>query len=143
MHFRVRKEIAASLELLLREDFSTPYPSAAVELLGRAFPLWQAHLNGAAIIRHLVSLTGLIVNNAPQTPTSPFASVQKSLTPAIMIGARQAITCIASSNSGLVISTLSFDLLHAKTDGERSGCLKLIGMFFGKVRHNHWTYSTA
>ncbi len=118
----------------MSEDYTTPYPAASIEILGRAFPLWEAYLNGAGVIRRLVGLTGLVVSNLPQTPALPLPSSQHALTPAIMLAARQAITALASSNAGLVISTLSFDLIQAKTDGERSGCLKLIGMFFGKVR---------
>ena len=117
---RICKDVAESLDILLREDLRGPFPMIAVELLGKGFHTWEPHINGSATLRYLVSLTGLI-------------SANSTLTSSIMIAARQSIINIASTNPALVISTLSFDLAHSKTSLERAGSLKLMGMFFGKV----------
>jgi hypothetical protein len=98
---------------------------AAIELMGRGFSTWEPHVNSSQVLRTLVLLTGLVTVTGSSSPIH--------LHSAAMLVARQAIIHISAVNPGLVISTLSFDLLHSKNASERSGCLKLMAMFFGKV----------
>ncbi|KAH6566901.1 hypothetical protein BASA50_002582 [Batrachochytrium salamandrivorans] len=66
-----------------------------------------------------------------------------ALTPALMLMARQAIVNIASVNAGLFISTLTFDLVHARHAAERGGGLRLLGMFITKKPTILYPYLTS
>ena len=66
-------------------------------------------------------------------PPPPTAVKQQQLTPTLIMLARQAIVQIASVNTPLFVSTLTFDLMHSRVVGERAGWLKLLGMFIAKV----------
>ncbi|KAJ3276102.1 hypothetical protein HDV01_006272 [Terramyces sp. JEL0728] len=121
---RVTKDVSTSLELIIRDPGKNPYRLLAIEIIGSGFKSWEPHLNGSSVIRCLVQLTGLTgQQNVQGAPL---------ITPPSMIMARQALLSIANYNTGLFISTLTFDLLHAKDIWERVGGLKLLGLFIAK-----------
>ncbi|KAL5036344.1 hypothetical protein BDV3_005042 [Batrachochytrium dendrobatidis] len=168
LNIHVCKEVAESLDMIIREDLRGSHRLTAMELIGRAFAIWEPHINGASVLRYLVSQTGLVAipssiqattpsggpmsitvipagfsqsggSAVPSPGTSLSPSLQvfgqsqpPSITPAIMLMARQAIVNIASINAGLFISTLTFDLVHARLASERTSGLKLLGMFITK-----------
>jgi hypothetical protein len=74
------------------------------------------------MLRLLTNLTGLSTV-APNVITRP---------PVMMIS-RQTLLSIATSNSGLFISTLLFDVQHSKQLNERVSSLKLLGHLIVKV----------
>ncbi|KAJ3258071.1 hypothetical protein HK103_004064 [Boothiomyces macroporosus] len=114
---RMTKDVATSLELIIRDPGKNPYRLLAIEIIGTGFKSWEPHLNGSS----LTGLTGQ--QNVQGAPL---------ITPPSMIMARQALLSIANYNTGLFISTLTFDLLHAKDIWERVGGLKLLGLFIAK-----------
>ncbi|KAJ3322647.1 hypothetical protein HDV06_002861 [Boothiomyces sp. JEL0866] len=121
---RITKDVATSLEAIIRDPGKNPYRLLAIEIIGSGFQSWEPHLNGSSVIRCLVQLTGLTgQQNVQGAPL---------ITPPSMIMARQALLSIANYNTGLFISTLTFDLLHAKDIWERVGGLKLLGLFIAK-----------
>ncbi|KAJ2998744.1 hypothetical protein HDV02_004091 [Globomyces sp. JEL0801] len=129
---RLCKDVSTSLEAIIKDPLKNAYRLLAIEILGNGFPAWEPHLNGSGVIRCLVHLTGLSgqqsVNGGPM------------LNPANMMMARQALLAIAGCNPALFVSTLTFDLLHAKDVWDRVGCLKLLGLFISKkplMLYNH------
>ncbi|KAJ3141085.1 WD repeat-containing protein 7 [Geranomyces variabilis] len=143
LNIRICKDVAESLDQLLREDNSRNlYRVPAIELLGSGFPLWEPHINGTAVLRTLIAFSGLATPPAALTTTngSGASSQQQNVpppiaaaaSPAVMIVSRQAIVQIASCNPALFISTLTMDLMHSKSASERAGSLKLLGMFIAK-----------
>ncbi|KAJ3270411.1 hypothetical protein HK104_004935 [Borealophlyctis nickersoniae] len=141
------KDVAESLDFLLKENLPAAYRIAAIELMGRGFSSWEPHINSSAILRQLISATGLgtptpappSAGSSPSTPpnhgtqTTQQQQQQPSvLTPAMIVMARQAIVQIASVNTSLFVGTVTFDLMHSRSAGERASGLKLLGMFIAK-----------
>ncbi|KAJ3043809.1 hypothetical protein HDV00_004217 [Rhizophlyctis rosea] len=73
---------------------------------------------------------GEIPSGAGGATASP--AKQQQLTPTLIMLARQAIVQIATINTALFVSTLTFDLVHSRSAAERAGWLKLLGMFIAK-----------
>ena len=104
--------------------------------MGVGFPVWEPHINAANVLRKLIFLTGLVAGAPPIIAGNSETQSQINSTtirPAMMIAARRSIDIITDHNPGLVISTINFDLIHSKSQAERSGCLKLMTGFFSKV----------
>ncbi|KAJ3204663.1 hypothetical protein HDU82_005688, partial [Entophlyctis luteolus] len=146
---RLCKDVAESLDILLKEDIRSPQRLIAVELVGRGFKTWEPHLNSSQVVRSLILTTGLqspstgstananamspafsISGRAP--PTSSMGDVPSQ---ALVMVSRQAVVQIASINPALFISTVTFDFVHSKNISERIGGLKLLGMFIAKKPH--------
>lgn len=151
------KHVAEALQLALKEDSKGPYPTASTEILGRGFSVWAPHINGSSILKSLIHLTG-ITTVAPVISSqsgSPFArarvgsnqsttsvgggtlSVSSNATDGgnslLVATARHAVIQIAIKNSALFATTITFELQHNKSVGERTVLLKLLGMFVSKV----------
>ncbi|ORX37934.1 hypothetical protein BD324DRAFT_623874 [Kockovaella imperatae] len=103
----VLKATAESIFLYL-EDFSCPHIGLAIELASRAFTTWQTYIDPMELLRVLFYLS---------THTPPPAAVSAQ--------ARLAVLHIASVNPGLFMSTLSMDILDAKTTEGRTSIMKL------------------
>ena len=171
---RVCRDVAESLDTILKEESRNLYRLIAIELIGKGFSVWEPHVNGTSILRTLVTFTGLVNSAAGASHTqanagaSGGASVQATsesvsspgisstvaatvaasgvsthhpiqpvialvtLTPALMVMARQALMNIATSHPALFISTLTFDLVHTKNTSDRGGELKLLGLFISR-----------
>ncbi|KAI9204248.1 uncharacterized protein BJ171DRAFT_506741 [Polychytrium aggregatum] len=205
---RICKDVAESLDIALRDDQKShiAYRIAAVEIIGHGFTTWEPHINGSAVLRGIIALTGLGIAPAPspvssgavqstlvvpggsivrsgsskslsastslkttlaggnssstnipspsgpssqpqpqpqqqqqqsqpqaQLQSQPQSQPQPQAPPTpLMVIARQAIIQIASANTPLFISTVTFDLVHSKSIEERSAGLKLLGMFIAR-----------
>ncbi|KAJ3216157.1 hypothetical protein HDU67_009884 [Dinochytrium kinnereticum] len=125
LSIRLCKDVAESLFILLNEDGITLQRMCAIELLARGFSVWEPHLNTASVVRSVISLTGL---SGPPVSQSKDSALGVALTQI----ARQAIVQIASLNTPLFLSTITFDFSHSKVVSERIGGLKLLGMFISK-----------
>lgn len=113
------------------------YSSAAVEILGRGFVVWEPYLNGAMILRNIIQLTGL-TGSLTKESTPDRAGVAATNLPSSLIAiARQAVVLLATCNGGLFASTISNDLIHSRNISERVVCLKLLGLFISKVYSNN------
>jgi hypothetical protein len=140
------------LDILLKEDSKGPYKMIAIELLARGFPTWEPFINSSAVIRTIISSTGLAslgasanqmntstpskTENAPNASPQPASHSTQNTpppNPALILVARQAIVILATANPTLFISTITFDITHSKSPAERIGGLKLLGMFLNKV----------
>ncbi|KND01153.1 uncharacterized protein SPPG_04244 [Spizellomyces punctatus DAOM BR117] len=130
LNMRACKDVAESLDLLIREELRSVYRVAAVELLGSGFAIWEPHINGTSLLRTLINFSGLTTST--QSASGGAGSPTASPNPALIMVARQALVQIATINSALFISTLTFDLMHSKSATERAGSLKLLGMFIAK-----------
>ncbi|KAI8609659.1 hypothetical protein BC830DRAFT_1149503 [Chytriomyces sp. MP71] len=131
---RLCKDVAESLDILLKEDIRGPYRMLAVELLGRGFKTWEPHVNASNVLRAIISTTGLQSPSTPNTPSRDAGGSQSGISPssALVMVSRQAVVQIASINPGLFITTVTFDFVHSKNVSERVGGLKLLGMFIAK-----------
>jgi hypothetical protein len=88
-----------------------------MELLSQGFETWETYINAAEVLRTL------FIYAADTQPVMALVSR----------GARAAIFKISIANMPLVISTLTFDTMNAKTLEDRLRCLKIIGSFIRKV----------
>jgi hypothetical protein len=124
----VRKSTALSLTILLsdaeieesRHELSTASMArtlSSMELLSQGFETWETYINAAEVLRTL------FIYAADTQPVMALVSR----------GARAAIFKISIANMPLVISTLTFDTMNAKTLEDRLRCLKIIGSFIRKV----------
>lgn len=120
---RTTKDVSLSLECIVKDPAKYPYRLLAIELIGMGFKGWESHLNGQDTVRYLLQLTGLAGQHG------------HALTIPNMMMSRQALLDIARSNTGLFVSTLTYDLLHAKDSWECVGALKLLGLFVSKVKN--------
>ncbi|KAI8979974.1 hypothetical protein BDB01DRAFT_837012 [Pilobolus umbonatus] len=132
---RVRKSTALSLTILLSdadldESRHTAQPDgeqtlstgamartlSSMELLSQGFHVWETYINAAEVLRTLFMYA---------TETQPMMAL-------VSRGAKTAIFQISIANMPLVISTLTFDTMNAKSFDDRLRCLKIIGSFIRK-----------
>ncbi|KAF7727899.1 hypothetical protein EC973_006898 [Apophysomyces ossiformis] len=122
----VRRSTALSLTLLLSDSDldepgeSVPVPSiartlASMELLSQGFSIWESYINAAEVLRTLFVY-----------------AVDPQYNALVNRGAKIAVFEIAESNILLVMGTLTYDTMHAKSIEERIRCLKIIGHFIRK-----------
>jgi hypothetical protein len=93
---------------------------SCVDVLGRGFSTWEAHLNGPQILRQLQSYANFLPVESEPMPV-PLQSAS-----------RQAILRIATANTPLFVQFLSLDLMHAKSVEERRCTLKMLDVFINK-----------
>ncbi|KAI8852658.1 hypothetical protein BC829DRAFT_414372 [Chytridium lagenaria] len=103
LQIRLCKDVAESLFVLLNEDGIT-----LQRISKRDFTDWAFNPHGG------ITGKGRSLGHRPYTDS------------------RQAIVQIASLNTPLFLSTITFDFSHAKASSERIGGLKLLGMFISK-----------
>ncbi|CAO3613085.1 unnamed protein product [Mucor hiemalis] len=132
---RVRKSTALSLTILLSDaeldDSRNPNNSdgepalstgsmartlSSMELLSQGFQTWETYINAAEVLRTLFTYA---------TDSHPYMAL-------VSRGAKTAIFQISVANMPLVISTLTFDTINAKSMDTRVRCLKIIGSFIRK-----------
>jgi hypothetical protein len=124
LSMNVCSHVCLSLERIIKDTSKNPYRLLSIELIGFGFKTWEPHLNGPSVIRLLVNLTGL---KGQQPSGIPY------LSPPNMLMARQSLMQIATVNTGLFVSTISFDLVHSKEVLEKVAGLKLLGLFITRV----------
>ncbi|KAG1156532.1 hypothetical protein G6F37_007520 [Rhizopus arrhizus] len=89
---------------------------SSMELLSQGFKTWETHIDAAEVLRTLFMYA------ADSRPT--MAHISRA--------AKVAIFQISIANMPLVISTLTFDTIQAKSLDVRLRCLKIIGIFIKK-----------
>jgi hypothetical protein len=114
--------VSNSITLYLHTDDS-PYRHLAIDLCSSGFQIWQHYVDAMEILRSLFRLATL---KPPST-----ASAQGSSSLAAQ--ARHATLQIASSNTPLFMTTLSFDILNASSPAQRNATMKLVA-FMAKRR---------
>lgn len=134
-----KRQVAESLVMLLTDQSGFTKRLAAIELIGRAFPTWEAYLNGGAVLRALLSYA---VTSSSSNGSAPAAvkSVKGRLgedaanggTATLSLMAKQSLMHIAVANTALFFNTLAFDVSHSRDISERTGCLKLFEYFINK-----------
>lgn len=104
---RTLKSTAESISVYL-SNATSPHLALAIELASKGFSTWQTYLDPMDLLRLLFHLS---------THTPPSASLSAQ--------SRLAVLHVASSNPALFMSTLSMDILDAKTVEGRTSIMKL------------------
>lgn len=108
------KALSESVALYLHEP-NCDHISLAVELCSKGFTTWQSYVDPSDLLRRLFHLA---TNKEPPSMSSHSST-------SIAAQARLAILLVASSNPPLFMSTLSMDILDAKSAESRSSIMKL------------------
>lgn len=101
------KHVAQSIALYLH-DPSCTHVDLAIELCSKGFSTWQTYVDPMDLLRRLF-----------------FLSTQKDQGPDIAAQARVAVLHAATTNAPLFMSTLSMDIMDAKTAENRTSIMKL------------------
>jgi WD repeat-containing protein 7 len=109
------KDVSNSITCYLH-DANSPYRLLAVDLCSSGFQIWQHYIDAMEILRSLFQL-----------------AMQKTLPTALAARARTATLQIASSNTPLFMTTLSYDILNANSPAQRNATMKLVA-FMAKRR---------
>lgn len=113
-------DISKSIALYLHDEKSL-YRVLAVDLCSRGFHVWQHYIDAREILRSLFTLA--------TTSRKDFISLQN-----IGAQARLAVLQIASSHTGLFMTTLGLDILHAPTLEDRKSVMQIVAYLIRKVR---------
>lgn len=105
------KDAAASIELYLNDPKYT-HVGLAIELCSKGFTTWQTYLDPMDLLRRLFFLATHKDSGLPNAAS-------------IAAQARLAVLNVASSNAPLFMSTLSQDIMDAKTVDGRTAIMKL------------------
>ena len=113
-------DISKSIALYLHDEKSL-YRVLAVDLCSRGFHVWQHYIDAREILRSLFTLA--------TTSRKDFINLQN-----IGAQARLAVLQIASSHTGLFMTTLGLDILHAPTLEDRKSVMQIVAYLIRKVR---------
>lgn len=105
------KDVAASIELSLADEWHPAHQAVAIELCCRAFVIWQHYFDAMEVVRTLFSLA---------TNKDSTASQENRIL------ARQATMQIAADNTPLFMTTLSLDILHARSPAHCSATMRCV-----------------
>lgn len=118
------KDLSSSISLYLSETASTPeathHQAVAIELCCRGFVIWQHYLDAMDVVRSLFSLATY------KEPADNVNSAAESDTPVNRLLARQATLQIAVDNTPLFMTTLSLDILHARSPAHCSATMRRV-----------------
>lgn len=117
------KSIAESLEYVLIEDQKGTYRLSAIELVGLGFTVWQTYLNGATLIKSLISFAAFMESGIPATGN----------TTSMKYISRQSLFEISRQSPELFIQTVTQELSHSKLAYERGMYLHVISFILSKV----------
>ncbi|WWD20135.1 hypothetical protein CI109_104611 [Kwoniella shandongensis] len=109
------KAIAESVTLYLHETKGLHLP-LAVELCSKGFATWQSYVDPSDLLRRLFHLS-----TSKESASSTYSISGTS----IAAQSRLAVLHVASSNAPLFMSTLSMDILDARSAEARSSIMKL------------------
>ncbi|KAK8849511.1 hypothetical protein IAR55_004845 [Kwoniella newhampshirensis] len=109
------KAIAESVALYLHEP-KGPHLPLAVELCSKGFATWQSYVDPSDLLRRLFHLS-----TSKESASSTYSIYGTS----IAAQSRLAVLHVASSNAPLFMSTLSMDILDARSAEARSSIMKL------------------
>ena len=118
---KLYKDISSSIESIIRGDPNGPYVALAIDVFGHGFHIWEPYINGQGMVRLLISQSGLVHEESI-----------KNLK--VVSAARKALANIAAVSASLLISTLSFDIIHSKNLSQGVACLNLIVNLVSKVK---------
>ncbi|OCF37103.1 hypothetical protein I316_01008 [Kwoniella heveanensis BCC8398] len=116
MQPNVLKSIAESVSLLLHETKPDHLP-LAVEICSKGFTTWQSYVDPSDLLRRLFHLATHKDFSTPSTTSSSSTSIAAQ--------ARLAVLHVASANPPLFMSTLSMDILDARSVEGRTSIMKL------------------
>jgi hypothetical protein len=105
------KDVAASIEVSLADEWHPAHQAVAIELCCRAFVIWQHYFDAMEVVR---TLFGLATNK------------ESAASQEIRILARQATMQIAADNTPLFMTTLSLDILHARSPAHCSATMRCV-----------------
>ncbi|RXK36360.1 hypothetical protein M231_06397 [Tremella mesenterica] len=111
------KAVADSVVLYL-DDPNCIHLELAVELCSKGFQTWQTYVDAMDLLRRLFHL-------ATHKETTSFSTTSIVGNSHIAAHARLAVLHVASSNPGLFMSTLSMDILDARSAEGRKSIMKL------------------
>ncbi|ODO06895.1 hypothetical protein I350_04255 [Cryptococcus amylolentus CBS 6273] len=117
MQISVLKALSESVNLFLHDPKGL-HLSLAVELCSKGFTTWQTYADPSNLLRRLFFLA---TNKEPPS----MSPTKLALSTTVSAQARLAVLHVASSNPPLFMSTLSMDILDAKTAESRSAIMKL------------------
>ncbi|RUS32643.1 hypothetical protein BC938DRAFT_474774 [Jimgerdemannia flammicorona] len=134
----ITKAVALSLTLLLNDDSKASSRIAAMELLARGFATWEPYLKTSELLRTLFayatsepaefpvsgSSSGLLSSSNTNSSGTTSAQVTRQ--------ARNSIFQIATANTPLFVSTMTFDLMNAKKPADRTAILRVISLVVRK-----------
>ncbi|GHJ83909.1 hypothetical protein NliqN6_0311 [Naganishia liquefaciens] len=105
------KDIANSIQLYLQQDDDSHLQQLAIDLAGRGFDIWQNFCDPSDMLRALFSLA--VRKDEDGRHHSPIAH------------ARAAVIQLASTCGAIFITTITMDILDAKTIAQRNAIMKL------------------
>nr|ODN95521.1 hypothetical protein L204_04061 [Cryptococcus depauperatus CBS 7855] len=112
--FSTLKAIAESINLYLHQPLCVQL-SLAIELCSKGFTTWQTYVDPSDLLRRLFYLA----------TNKELPSITSQSSTSLAAQARLAVLHVASSNAPLFMSTLSMDILDAKSTEARSSIMKL------------------
>ncbi|KAI5481365.1 WD repeat protein [Pseudohyphozyma bogoriensis] len=113
----VLKDLSICVTDFLDDDIHPRHQAIATELCNRGFEIWQNYVDAMPLVRQLFSLA-----------TGRTASTPNELRNL----ARLATLHVASINTPLFMTTLSFDILNAVSASHRNATMKLLGFMVRK-----------
>lgn len=118
------KDISASISIYLNDEYDPAHQSIAIVLCDRGFSIFQHYFDAMEIVRTMFSLSTILPkgDNTSENGTSKAAQValeNRDL-------ARQATLRIAEENTPLFMTTLSLDILHARSPEHCSATMRLV-----------------
>ncbi|CDZ98772.1 FOG: WD40 repeat [Phaffia rhodozyma] len=120
------KEISNSIVLYLNDEHS-PYRQIAIELCSSGFQVWQHYVDSMEILRSLFRLS--IRKSSPSTSTLTSSTSSAQFLSQL---ARTATLQIASTNTPLFMTTVSYDILNAESPDQRNASMKLVAVLAKK-----------
>ncbi|PWN36966.1 uncharacterized protein FA14DRAFT_8382 [Meira miltonrushii] len=117
------KDISASISLYLNDEFDPAHQSIAIVLCDRGFSIFQHYFDAMEIVRTMFSLSTILPktdnNENGASKAAQVALENRDL-------ARQATLRIAEENTPLFMTTLSLDILHARSPEHCSATMRLV-----------------
>jgi hypothetical protein len=121
------KRVAESLDLIIKSNVLGPYRSAAIELIGKGFSVWEKHLDATSIVKQLMLLA------APASVSSSGGNVITTQETVIAKISKATLLYVMESNPGVVMQTLLFELFYAKQVSDRIAILRVLSFFLNMV----------
>jgi hypothetical protein len=103
------KDVAQSVTLYLN-NASSPFRALGIDLCSAGFQIWQHYIDAMEVLR---SLFHLATNKNPG---------------GITLQARNASFHVASTNTPLFMTTLSYDIINATSPEQRNATMKLVAL---------------
>ena len=118
------KAVAESVNIYLASDNPVQL-GLAIELASKGFSTWQTFTDPAEMLRRMFYLSTHNISNASENTSATNVTGTGVSNSSIAAQARLAVLHVASSNPALFMSTLSMDILDARTVEGRKSIMKL------------------